>query len=121
MRGIVKKFGRLITSSLRRVLRTAQLRGIPFERRNTMSMQFDEPMNEETAKRIKEMFGEKIAVMDDRNVLLEKLAELHQQEMKIVANTAEQPVTVNIHDEGDIVTMSDGTRYRVTAQGWRKV
>ena len=86
-----------------------------------MSMQFEKPMDEETAKRIKEMFGDNITVMDKKNVLLERLSEIHQKEMKAIANKAEQPVTVNIHDKGDIVTMSDGTKYQVTQKGWRKV
>jgi len=86
-----------------------------------MGMQFEKPMDEETAKRIKEMFGDKIAVMDDKNVLLERLSEINQKEMKAIANKAEQPVTVNIYDKDDIVTMSDGTKYQVTQKGWRKV
>jgi len=86
-----------------------------------MSIQFENPMNEETAERIKKTFGDKIAVIDERNVLLERLSEINQKEMKAIANTAGQPVTVNIHDQGDIIEMSDGTKYCVTTKGRMKV
>jgi len=86
-----------------------------------MSMQFEQPMDEETEKRVKQMFAGNIAVIDEQNVLLEKLTEIQQKEMSKLAKTAKQPVTVNIHDQGDIVKMSDGTEYQVTKQGWQKV
>ena len=86
-----------------------------------MSIQFDEPMNEETTERIKELFGDKIAVIDEKNVLLERLSEIHQKDMKTIANKAGQPTTMTIHKQDDIVEMSDGTKYRVTRKGWRKV
>ena len=84
-----------------------------------MSIQFEKPMNNETADRIKEAFGNKIAVMDEKNVLLERLEE--SEISKWIPDTANQPVTVNIHDQDDIVVMSDGTKYKVTQKGWRKV
>ena len=86
-----------------------------------MSMQFDQPMDKKTSKRIKEMFGDNIVVMDAQNVLLENLSEIHQKQMKVVADTSKQPITMNIHDEDDIVEMTDGTKYQVTPKGWQKI
>lgn len=40
---------------------------------------------------------------------------------KELANAAGQPVTVELHAEGAIKTMADGTQYQVTKRGWRKV
>ncbi len=85
-----------------------------------MSMQFEKPMNEETVEAIKKAFGEKIAVMDRKNVLLENLSMISQEKMSAIAKKTKQPVALNLHDNGDIVEMSDGTKYRVTENGWRK-
>lgn len=88
-----------------------------------MSIQFDKPMSKETEQRLKQMFGASIAVIDDRNVLLENLTrEIKQKEMSAIAKEEKQPITLNIHHEiGDIVEMSDGTKYEVTEKGWKKV
>ena len=86
-----------------------------------MSIQFEKPMNEETVEAIKNTFGDKIAVMDDKNVLLERLSEVHQKTMSAIAKKAKQPAGLNMHSEGDIVEMSDGTKYKVTSQGWEKI
>jgi hypothetical protein len=86
-----------------------------------MSIQFDEPMNEESSEMIKKMFGDVVVVSDEQNVLLEKLTDIHQKEMSLLAKTAKQPVTAKMHDDGDIVEMIDGTKYQVTKRGWRKI
>jgi len=91
-----------------------------------MSMNFEDDMNEETRELLKETFGDSIKAMDSRNVLLESMeGELKkmfsQEEMKKVANTAKQPVSVELNGLGDIKTMSDGTEYALTKQGWRKL
>jgi len=86
-----------------------------------MSMNFNDPMNPETAALIKEMYGEKIAAMDGKTVLLKQLNEIKQSDMKEITNTANQPLSVEINGLGEIKTMSDGTKYRVTARGWQRV
>jgi len=86
-----------------------------------MSIQFEKPMNEETVEAIKKAFGKKIAVMDRKNVLLENLSMISQKKMSAIAKKAKQPITLNLHDNDDIVEMSDGTKYQVTNEGWRKV
>ena len=87
-----------------------------------MSIQFDQPMNEETMQHIRKMFHGKIAVVDDRRVLLDDLKEaFNRRQMSDLARTAKQPVTLNLHGRGDIVEMSDGTKYQVTDRGWKKI
>jgi len=86
-----------------------------------MSMQFEKPMNEETVEAIKKAFGEKIVVMDRKNVLLENLSMTPQKKMSAIAKKTKQLVALNLHDNGDIVEMSDGTKYQVTDKGWRKI
>ena len=86
-----------------------------------MSIQFEKPMNEETVEAIKKAFGEKIAVIDGKNVLLEKLTAVYQGKMSAIAKKAKQPATLNIHAEGDIVEMSDGTKYQASPRGWKKI
>ena len=85
-----------------------------------MSMSFDNPMNEVTKKLIEAMYGEDIAAIDDKMGLIDNMTPIHSKEMRYVAHTAKQPATVTIHDEGDIVEMSDGTKYRVGPNGWRR-
>lgn len=85
-----------------------------------MSMNFDQPVNDEALAKIKELFGEPIA-SDRKTILFDHLIRLRQQDMKIVATLAQQPARIELHGEGEIKTMSDGTRYQVTSQGWRKL
>ena len=72
------------------------------------------------------MFGDDIKAMDERTALFESEMEKMQQvfsqkEMKKLANTAKQPVSVELNELGDIKTMSDGTEYALTSKGWRKL
>lgn len=85
-----------------------------------MSIQFENPVNDAALEKIKELFGEPVA-SDRKTLLFDKMGEIRQYEMKEVANLAKQPATVEIHCQGTIKTMSDGTRYEVTPQGWRKL
>lgn len=86
-----------------------------------MSMNFQDPVNNEALAKIKEVFGDKVVAHDSKTFLLEKVDALNQQLMKGIANAAKQPATVELNTEGDIKTMSDGTRYRVTPTGWQKI
>lgn len=85
-----------------------------------MSMNFDNPIDAEQQAFIKEMFGKDVAAMDDKTVLVNRRQFL-QTEMKAVANKTGQPVSLEINDEGEIKTLSDGSRYRVTKDGWEKL
>ena len=85
-----------------------------------MGMHFEKDVDDETLAKIKDMFGEAEA-SDRRHFLFNKLNTLDRRAMTELANTAKQPVQVEINNVGDIRTMSDGTQYRVTPQGWRKI
>ena len=85
-----------------------------------MSIQFERPMNEETRKMMEEFFRQDIVSMDDRMALINS-AMFEAGKLKALANAANQPCTVELHEEGEIKTMSDGTQYRVTPQGWRRI
>jgi hypothetical protein len=77
-------------------------------------------MNEATDSMIREIFRDDLVAMDEKTALVNR-NEFQQKLMKEIANTAEQPATLELNGEGDIKTMSDGTRYRVTPDGWRKL
>jgi len=83
-----------------------------------MSMNFDDKINPEASALIAKYFGDKADQVDDRTVLLDTVNLFNQKNMKEIANAAGQPVVVELHGEGDIKTLSDGTRYRVTRRGW---
>jgi len=85
-----------------------------------MSINFNDPMNDEAKQMMKDTFGDQIAYMDSKTALIDRM-EIMQSEMSKLANVAEQVVTVELNEPGEIKTMADGTQYRVTPQGWRKV
>ena len=85
-----------------------------------MSIQFEKEITNEQQDMIRRIFVENVAMIDEKNVLLNKLEVLDQKVMKDIANEVKQPITVSFHTEGDIVKMMDGTEYIVTKQGWRK-
>ena len=85
-----------------------------------MSISFDEPMNDDAREMVKEMFKDEIQAMDERTALLNRI-ELRQKALSELANAAGQPVTAEVHPVGHVKTMSDGTRYEVTAGGWRRL
>jgi len=85
-----------------------------------MSMNFDRPVDDEIIEKIKNVFGEP-AAHDRKTFIFDRMAEIHQSEIKEIANSAKQVATVEVNGEGDIKTMADGTRYQVTPQGWRKL
>jgi len=85
-----------------------------------MSIQCEEPFNDEMKAMMQEMFGEP-EVKDNKTALYNDLLELQQQKMKELANVAGQPVTAEFNSIGEIKELSDGTKYEVTNKGWKKI
>lgn len=85
-----------------------------------MSMSFVNPVSAELAAKIAEEFGQPVAT-DRKTFLFNRFDAINSKLMKEIANEAKQPVTVEMNGEGEIKTMSDGTQYRVTPQGWKKI
>lgn len=85
-----------------------------------MAMSFDKPVNDEALKKIVETFGEPVH-HDRKTFLFDRMGAIQQRLMADIANAAKQPATVEVVGEGEIKVMSDGTRYRVTPTGWKKI
>jgi hypothetical protein len=85
-----------------------------------MSISFNQPLSEEGQRLLNELFG-KPKASDGRSFLYDDIVEINQKDMKELANKAQQPATVELHGEGKIKTMADGTQYQVTRRGWVKV
>jgi len=85
-----------------------------------MSMNFVNPVNDAALTEIVKEFGPPVAT-DRKTFLFDRMNKLEQRAMKRIANAAKQPATVEIHAEGDIKIMSDGTRYQVTPTGWKRL
>ena len=85
-----------------------------------MSMNFNNPINQAAESAIKKMFEGRIKAMDEKTVLFEGEV-IRQSEMGLIARLAKQPVEIQMHKQGEIKTMSDGTQYQVTPQGWVKI
>jgi len=85
-----------------------------------MSIDFNEPMSNAALARMREMFPGGFIAADEKTALIEP-AELTSEQMKELANLAGQPATLNLHGQGEIKTMADGTQYKVTPKGWVKM
>lgn len=85
-----------------------------------MSMNFDRPVNEAALAKIKEIFGQPTA-SDGKTLLFDEMGEIDSRDMKKIANLAKQPAVIEVHGDGDIKELGDGTRYKVTPRGWRKL
>ena len=100
-----------------------------------MSIAFDEPMDERTRKIMEEEFGERIAFTDAQTALIDEfnfeqgllkggakggsMSDL--QAIDRLERAAKQSIDVQIHNLGETKEMSDGTVYKVTESGWKKV
>lgn len=85
-----------------------------------MSINFNRELNDDGLAKMREVFGEAVA-SDGKQFLFDKMQEIKQADMKAIANAANQPATVELHGDGEIKTMADGTRYQVTPTGWKKL
>jgi hypothetical protein len=59
--------------------------------------------------------------MDETKILFNDVLKIDQRKMTALANAAKQPVTIEFNEEGEVKEMSDGTKYRVTPNGWVKI
>jgi hypothetical protein len=84
-----------------------------------MSINFDEPVDEELIAKLKAMIP--VVANDRKTFLLDAMNVIDGRDMKEIANAAKQPVKVEIHGQGEIKTLEDGTRYEVTPRGWRRL
>ena len=85
-----------------------------------MSIQFENPVNDEARKLIEQIFGP--VVSDERTFLpMARMPIIDQIAMKQIANAAKQPATVALHADGDVKTLADGTQYRARANGWVRI
>lgn len=85
-----------------------------------MSINYQYDLNEAGRDFMEELFGSAMT-HDGKQFLYDKLNSVSQADMTELANKAQQPVTVEIHSEGEIKTMADGTQYKVTKRGWVRV
>jgi hypothetical protein len=83
-----------------------------------MSINFHDPLNNEALMALREMA---IPVQNDERTFLFDRLEIDQRKMKELVNKAGQPATVEFNGDGDIKTMSDGTKYQCTIKGWVRV
>lgn len=83
-----------------------------------MSLKFKEPMNDAAREMIAKEFGEH-QLQDDHITLFGRSIMTTHKVLGYVANVAGQPITLCMHEEGDVVTMDDGKSYRCTeGLGW---
>ena len=85
-----------------------------------MSITFDDPPNKDARAAMKAFFGQPVAA-DEKTFLFDDLPPLEGRQLSKIANKAGQTMTVGLHGEGEIKTLSDGTQYKVTSRGWRKI
>lgn len=86
-----------------------------------MSINFNDDLDQERQDAIQKILGVGNIVAKDKKTILSNLREFDRRLMTEVANAAKQPARVDLHGVGEIKTLSDGTRYEVTANGWKKL
>lgn len=87
---------------------------------NTMSMNFEKPLTDENQEFLREFIGEDIIALDEKTVLF-KTRNVNQQAVSHIAKMVNQVATVEINEPDEIKTLSDGSQYQVTPQGWKKL
>lgn len=85
-----------------------------------MSINFKEDLSDSQQAMIQKLFGREVEAMDKRIVLL-NTREVLRSDMSEVARETNQVVELELNEEGDIKTLSDGSKYRVTKEGWKKI
>lgn len=85
-----------------------------------MSVSFPDSINKEAFRKLQKAFGD-AAAHDDKTFLYNEMPQIDRKVMSDIARTAKQPATVELHGEGEIKVMSDGTRYQATPQGWKRL
>lgn len=83
-----------------------------------MSLNFQEPVDNDVIARIKELVP--VKAHDNRTFLIDTDT-IVAAKMKAIANAAKQPAEIELHGVGEIKELADGSRYEVTANGWRKL
>ena len=83
-------------------------------------LRFEHPIDDTTLDLIKEEFGDP-KFHDRRQMLFDDMPVINGSKMRDIVKAAKQTAVIEINSEGDIATMADGTRYRVTARGWQKI
>jgi hypothetical protein len=85
-----------------------------------MSISFNDTPNPLAKEFMEKMLGG-AEFTDGKSFLYGDMDEIEKGFMGELANKAGQPVTVELHGEGEIKSMADGTRYQVTPRGWVKL
>jgi hypothetical protein len=85
-----------------------------------MSINFENPMNDEARSMLKSIFADNIEAMDDKTALLRKMVPLHQKQMGDLARTAKQVVDVEINEIGDRKEVG-GVVYELDEAGWKRL
>lgn len=84
-----------------------------------MSINFEEAMNEETASKLKSLFD--VVAMDEKTALLKNMERpFTRQQMKGLANTAKQPVALEMNKIGDRKDVG-GVVYELDEKGWKRL
>lgn len=86
-----------------------------------MGISFKDEVGADVVALMRELYGEP-AASDGKTFLYDKgLERVSRTAMNAIANRAKQPASLEMYGADDVVTMSDGTQYRVTPNGWQKV
>ncbi len=85
-----------------------------------MSMNFEKPLTDENQSFLREFIGEDLVALDEKTALF-NTRNVNQRAVGHIAKMVNQVVTVEINEPDEIKTLSDGSEYQVTPQGWKKI
>lgn len=81
-----------------------------------MSVNYKNPIDDETNAEMKRIFGEPL-VSDELTALYDEMGTLNRKEMGALAKMAGQPVTVELNSVGDTKEIN-GHPWELTEAGW---
>lgn len=82
-------------------------------------MEFKNELTDAQRKMVEELMGKPEA--EDGKTFLYNRLKMPRRKLAKIAREVAEGVTARTVDEGQIITMKDGTRYEVTARGWVRV
>ena len=83
-----------------------------------MSMNFREPISDEAIERMKAMFD---VAHNDKKTFLLRDSSINQKQCSDIAKMTGQISQLELNQRGDIKELSDGRKFMLKAEGWKKL
>ncbi len=86
-----------------------------------MSINFNQPIDDSDQEFVRKFLKDDLVALDKRTALFNTETFDTADVGERIAEKTHQAVTIEVNHMGETKTMSDGTKYQVTAEGWVKL